>query len=712
MPDWEAWKEAEKRGIIPEDKKATWEEVKRRGLHLKGLKPVKTDSGREMYLQTGKEPTGEVDTRTGEQIQRGGVPTGVQPPSFSAMSEAAGADTTPVKIKIFAKHRGISPDKYTTVNGRIAYMDDEGILHYEDSTKLKEFAAGMVGNAPPIIGGMVGGVPGAILGETGQKIFNYARYGEEQPIKDAAIDLGVEGGTTLLGGKMLGGSGIKASNVAGGLGKKQGRKLANLMKGGWTKAEAEKTVRVVDEARASGIDISIPQASGNRELINRLIYLGDLPASANKVQMFKQIQDEQVENAFNSFMKTVSPDGATKEAVEEGLVATSKKSVDRTIRVRQAKAQPYYEKAFASGDEVDVKPVVDFIKAESKTAKGDILQAYKTSKRLLEKPDLPKKDPAGVLVDSRGNLLKPTGVLKYDTSLKGLNDAKKAIDVKIQTAQRKGQYDVARVYKQVKKQLLEEMDAVSPDYKRARKIFESYSTEVDKQAAKKGAMIGKIAKLEGDDITKASNKLFKENPQVISRVKGQIIKEDPKAWDRIAKVYLDDAFKGVQESMTGDTVNWAGHLYKKLFNTVGKKDKAKAVLSNKQYKNFKSLMNVFNKISKIYKNESMTAARQEISREMTNTASARVLRAWAYPLYPKERLFVDKVILMKERSFQKKMVDLMLDTEKAPKQFAKLHRLSPTGEKFWREFGILLGFSTKESIEEEIWKDKDFGEAL
>jgi len=633
----------------------------------------------------GDKPLGSVMTKVRN-------PTGYPSPqkesaSFITNMIAGLADDPQTQIKVYAADRfpGLPEaerlKRYGTHNGEIVYMGDDGALYRETADtwkeKAKRFVAKTMSHLPGIAMGVVGSLAGpgtAAIGAAGgegiRKTIAGTVLDEPQTTTGNIIDMAQEG-ALAYGGDVAGRLATKGINYVGA---KRGGELAKEAGRGRQIIDIAETKKMERLGGKFGIDLYPPQTTGSKRLADKFNLLGDVESSAGTIQKARTAQVEQIDNAVYKFFNDLS--GGSKATTSETgakLVDASKKALQVPVKVRQAKATPLYKKAFESDSTVDVEPVVKWIDAELATAKGDIRAALLRSKKLLMKPDLPKK-----LYDQSGNVIGEG----FDTTVKGLHGTKVSLDAAKQKA---NQGNVKYVYDKVKSQLLEQMDAASPDYAAARKIFSEYSEEVTKQGKK--TILGDISKLEGDRVVTSIKKLFgsadvKRAPEIITKVKAAIQKQDPKIWDKAVSSHLQELFESTKMSATGGIANIGGNFYKKVWGDLGQRKVLKTAMELGQFQTLNDFMAVLARSGMILGKESATASRQAMMEEIGGRGLRNVVRAATRPLVTKEKVLGDRLLESLLYRNAKKLADAMT-SEQAARQLEKMIQLPATAEQLF-----------------------------
>lgn len=626
-----------------------------------------------------------------------------------------------LKIYSAARFPGLSEGervkKYAYAGEEFFFKDDKGNWQREtpdtfmselkrgaskEGAHLPTYILGVLGTA----GGPVGSAAGAMLGEGFRKGVVAPALGEKSSLGETSASMVKEGVFDLAGygvGQLFFGGGQKLLRRVST--KKGARSAAKAAGRDMMEIDLDQAERIRQKAKGFGIDLLSPQTTESKRLIDRYNFLGDLPQSADFIKEARKLQADQIDDAVYRYLDVISKVEPEPFRVGGKLVKAAKGALQKPVDVRAKRAGPIYKRAFEAKTDVDVKPVADFIDDQLVKAKGDVRKGLLRAKKLIMAPDLPKKtgDAGGVLFDSKGQLIKRPKSESYDTSLKGLHDSKMAIDDEISKAKKARTGNVLYNFRRVKSLLLGQMDTASPDYKKARKIFADYSTEVEKQRTK--TVLGGISKLEGDQVINASRRLLAStltSPETVRRARNQIMKQDPEAWNATLKVFMQDIFETIKESTTGDIPNLGGWMYKKLFGNKRQRRILQAAMGgpkSKQYRNLVDFMDVLRRTGMTFKKESATASRIEIARELGGIEE-KPIRALTRPLYTKTRIIGDKLHEMMFGRRTKELAIALTNPDTA-KQLAKLKRMPPKSEKLLTQLGVVLGLWVGHGVGEE-----------
>ncbi len=636
-------------------------------------------------------PTEEIDTRTGKPRLKY-TPTGKSAPKFTTSIKAGFVDDPITKIKIYAKSRGLPVSRYRIVNGEIIYKDNDGKWYAEEKRlgagKLKQIAGNIVPNIPSAILGGIGAAAGpwspllsplgAAGGEGIRKTVGALAFGEPQTttqnLKDmatvAAMDLMFERG----GAAIRGGIGAGGRRLGGNVAKQAGSDIKYI--------DLKDAAKIKKLGEYVGVDLTVPQTTGSKKLADKFNLLGDIDASAPIIQAARKRQQNQIQDAVDEFFDFISkpPKGGKLESGKK-LVDAAKKSIERPIAIRQAKAAPIYEKAFKTSGPVDVseplKSVDNLFKdlPEGKTAQRAVLK--KVRRMFLKEEQVGGKT-----------------VFFQQDNLKVLDNAKKAIDKLLDGPEGAAiEADMKRRLSIIKDKLTSAMDNASPEYKKARNIFGEYSKEVERQGKKN--IVADVSKLENDQVVTASRRLFSSissSPETMARARKLIVRESPDAWNGALRNHLQDVFEKTKDSAGGVDIstNIGGMFFKRTLGDPAQRKILKAAMSPTQFDYFAKLGTVLERAGMILRKESATATRTEMMREIAGKKVTRVIEAQTRPMMTKWRIVGDWLNKYRLGNNSRELARAMT-SETGHRQLNRVYQLSDGSERFIPALSVFLG---------------------
>ena len=319
--------------------------------------------------------------------------------------------------------------------GRIGQqVAKEKELEKSDSTarKVGRFIGGIAPALP--VGSGAGLVLGGLRGGVASELIDPTESGTiQERVKEVAIGggLGAATGGLIKGVKGIGGA-VKRQIIT--------TKPEDIIARG---IRPEDAAPLLDQLK-KGQEVVLPDIAGDEirgltRSVAKMSGAKDIITDALEGRSFKA-----VERVSNQLSKDVSPTGSYFG------------SLDDLAKARSEIAAPLYKKAFDKGTALDVEK----------------------NRELFEKiaPDI---------ADARKKFRIPNvSEIKDPTSTKGIADnsivmldaAKKSLDDKIGKAIRQGERQEARALQQIKSELVNKLDEINPDYKKARQVFSDFSS--------------------------------------------------------------------------------------------------------------------------------------------------------------------------------------------------------------------------------------------
>ena len=634
----------------------------------------------------------------------GGAPV---PPDQEAISTSeTGADVTDIavaslandpqaRIRYFARQRGIPENRYRIIDGEIAYQGDDGRFYKEvpdislaDPVTIAQGVATGVGPSFPAVPGAAAGIltaPAALTGPPGLALSLSATGGAaaggqavREGLANYLMDQDVSPGRIALEG----GSAAAGQGIGAGLSTFAQRNLARDIG-----QLAPRAVRETERAAAAeGIPLTPAEKTGLPSLKAQQKALGNLPSSADKMEKFYSDRAGQVKVAIQRFLDRISPVDSA-EVTGDMARAASRGAMSTVAKNRATQARPLYKRAFESNPDVDVDSVITRIDTELATAKGGIKTALERARALLFRE----------VDDFADDGTKITKLVPEDR-LDALHQAKLALDDMIDNFADSGIGKTGRGrIRTIKNQLLEEMDAASPDYQSARAIFADLSPGNTRVAE---GLVGKVAKLTERQVKDAARIFLgpASGPRAIREARRLIEKENPDAWQAIKRSFMQDLFEKAQKEGVTGTANVAGQFRKAVIGNPQQAARIKAALSPMEYAGLKQLARALDAASKVKQIGSDTAWNQEAMRMARDKARPLIAKI-ARNLNPAQALrsFEEWVT---ERSLAKnasRLADIITSPDGMEK-LKELRRLPPNSIRARVLLGHLLTVSGREVV--------------
>jgi hypothetical protein len=522
-----------------------------------------TDYAAELFspdieVQRHREPTGEISTITGkEKVEFTGK--GGPGASYLAHLKAGVVDDPTLKLKIYAAMRFPDLpeekrlDRYKMFKGEVIYRDYDNKWYPESpdlaKAKLKEFAGETAAHGPSIALGSVlatlgpmGAALGAAGGEGIRKTLAAILFGEKQSTLGNIKSMAIEGGLGL-GGEVAGRGLIGMANKAGRIpAGRAGRRVAEAIGADIKIIDPKKALKIKNYYKKKfDVDLFDAQTTESRRLIDKMNLYGDIPATADLVQAAKKIQDEQAYRAVNKFFDDIFPETDEFFAGLD-LSEAAQSVIDKRIAAMQKRAKPLYDKAFKQKTEIDITPHIRQL--------DEMIEGW--PRESVER---------GKLVKLRNMLFRKERLLNKtidvpESRIKHLDKLKKTVDsiLKPTANEPAASRSVKRQIRQIKNNILEDLDKANPTYAKARQSWGDDS-EVIELLTKK-TMLQNISGLEGENVTNAVRKLFSvRSPQIMRFTRAQLTKESPEAYEAALRVHLQDLFEGVAQSAESGAAN-------------------------------------------------------------------------------------------------------------------------------------------------------------
>ena len=657
----------------------------------------------------GIKPTNEISTITGKPISE----FDQQSPdfaSFGTLAKAGLVHDKQAKMQIYADARGIPVDRYAEVDGKIAFLDGEGVVRLEEesgftSDKLKKMAATTFTNPSVVLGtvgaaaGPAGAATGGMAGETVRQLAAGLFLGDPQTPLGNIADLGLEASLGLIAG--YGGVAARGTvNLARQFGKKSGRFLNKAIDFDFDSLNLKRMAKIQRVGKQFGIDVWPAQAAKNQEMITALKMLRDSPQTAGKLKLLAEIEEEQIQKAVPKFLDTIAPAG-DKLNVGRELVTKAKGSIRTLKDNRSAVAKPFYDASFSDKTPIDVDHIVKYLDDMISTAKGDQRSALNKIKDDLVKPratDAVKLyGPDGKLIQLPDRLTTEQGhslQMSYGDRLGRLSRREgSAVD-----------NTISRQLYHVKDMLITAMENQNRVYKIASGTYANLSDPVNE--ATKG-IIGKLSKLEGDDLVGATSLLLASKnarKETIKIAKENIIAQPGgvEAWDASVRNFLEYKFDSIVDKSVGDkAVNIGGHFYKKILGNQNQRDIIEEALGPQKFKAMEDFFEVLRATGATFGSESTTAVRQEMQKKWSTVFRGKVVTAVTQPLQSPKILLGNKI---NQKMYDQGMKDLLkhLMDEKSILELNKLKKLKPGSAALIQGVTAFIELSSAQELEQEI----------
>jgi hypothetical protein len=639
------------------------------------------------------------------------VGSGVYPPmekppvAISEPSMAAGAGTAfmagiptdkQAAINYFAKQRGISPRRYTVIDGDIAYQADDGKFYKEvvgAGAKAAYYAPDVAEMVPDIAAGIglapvalvnplvaAGGVGGVAAGT------NYLRQKIGQAIAGQEIDPYQVGLAGLLSG------GAELAPVA-----RQAmveRRLAKDI----AQVNPNTVASLRSKAGKVGVDLTPAELTDMASLFAQQKVVGNVPESTKKMQDFYKRREGQVQNAVDDYLSSLSRVDDPAVAGNRGVQALEVQR-ENLIKARSDAVAPIYQAAFDSSVPVNTQPVLDQIDNMLKTQPptGKAAGYLRKIKDLIQRPD----------IDQEGNVLK---TFKPEDRLPNLQNAKFEIDSMLKD-EAFGSLDktIQGQITGIQKNLVERMGAENADYVAANRAFERLSAPINEFNERITGV--SLMQMSPDNLKNFANRIFQNpSPETIKYAKKQITAGGgEEAWNAVTKAFLEEQWtlaKKPSKSQQGTKLD-TGNTWQNVIMGDPKQMKAmQAALSPESFQALRDLAEVLEAAGRVKKLGSDTAFNQLITEELmknppTTSITTGVARTVGAALQPQNygKMIADWATKKDASANAANIADIITSPD-GISRLKELKKMSPTSAKRWAGIAQLLSGAGILAIEE------------
>ena len=617
-------------------------------------------------------------------------PVAISEPSMAASVGTAFMGGVPTDkqaaINYFAKQRGISPRRYTVIDGDIAYQADDGKFYKEvvglgatsayyapDVLELApDIAAGVALAPTALVNPLVaaGGV-GAVSAASNLARQMFANMTAGQKVDPYQVGLaGLLSGTAELAPV------ARQAMVE--------RRLA--------KDIAQVNPNVVASLRAKagkvGVDLTPAELTDMASLFAQQKVVGNVPESTKKMQDFYKRREGQVQNAVDDYLSSLSKVDDPAVAGNRGIQALEVQK-ENLIKARSDAVAPIYQAAFDSSVPVNTQPVLDQIDNMLKTQPptGKASGYLRKIKDLIQRPD----------IDAEGNVLK---TFKPEDRLPNLQNAKFEIDTMFKDEKYTAlDSQIQRRLAGIQENLLKQMGENNPAYTAANRQFERLSqplNEFDERIT--GSSLIKMAP---DNLKNFANRIFQNpSPEVIKYAKKQIIAgggED--AWNAVTRAFLEEQWtlakkpSKTQQGAKFDT----GNTWQNIIMGDPKQMKAmQAALPREQFQALRDLADVLEAAGRVKKLGSDTAFNQLITEELmknppVTSITTGVARATGAALQPLQygKMIADWATRKDASANAANIADIITSPD-GISRLKELKKMSPTSAQRWAGLAQLL----------------------
>ncbi len=617
-------------------------------------------------------------------------PVAISEPSMAASALTALGGGVPTDkqsaINFFAKQRGISPRRYTIIDGDIAYQADDGKFYREvvgAGAKAAYYAPDVLELAPDIAAGVAlaptalvnplvaaGGV-GAISAAT-----NYARQKIGQAIGGQEIDPYQVGLAGLLSGTAELAPVARQAFVE--------RRLA--------KDIAQVNPNMVSSLRSKagkvGVALTPAELTDMASLMAQQKVIGNVPESTKKMQDFYKKREGQVQNAVDDYLSSLSKVEDQAVAGNRGVQALEVQK-ENLIRARSDAVAPIYKAAFDSSVPVNTQPVLDQIDNMMRTQPptGKAAGYLRRVRDLLQRPE----------IDVEGNVL---NTMRAEDRLPNLQNAKFEIDAMLKD-EAFGSLDktIQGQITGIKNNLVERMGAENADYVAANRMFERLSAPINEFNERITGV--SLMQMSPDNLKNFANRIFQNpSPETIKYARKQITEGGgEEAWNAVTRSFLEEQWtlaKKPSKTQQGTKFD-TGNSWQNVIMGDPKQMKAmQAALPPAQFQALRDLADVLEAAGRVKKLGSDTAFNQLITEELMKNPPATsittgVARATGAALQPQNwgKMIADWAV-KKDASANAANIANIITSPDGISRLKELKKMSPTSAKRWAGMAQLL----------------------
>jgi hypothetical protein len=599
-------------------------------------------------------------------------------------------------INYFARQRGISPRRYTVIDGDIAYQADDGQFYKEvvgAGSKAAYYAPDVLEMAPDIAAG-IALAPTALV----------------NPLVAAGGVGAVSAGSNALRqmlGKEIGGQQIDPYQI-GLAGLLSGTaELAPVARQAFVERRLAKDIAQVNPSMVAslkskagkvGVDLTPAELTGMASLFAQQKVIGNVPESTKKMQDFYKRREGQVQSAVDDYLGSLSRVDDPSVAGNRGIQALEVQK-ENLIKARSDAVAPIYQAAFDASVPVNTQPVLDQIDNMLKTQPptGKASGYLRKIKDLIQRPD----------IDAEGNVLK---TFKPEDRLPNLQNAKFEIDAMLKD-EAFGSLDktIQGQITGIQKNLVERMGADNADYVAANRAFERLSGPINEFNER--ITVVSLMQMSPDNLKNFANRIFQNpSPETIKYAKRQITAGGgEEAWNAVTKAFLEEQWtlaKKPSKSQQGTKLD-TGNTWQNVIMGDQKQMKAmQAALPPESFQALRDLAEVLEAAGRVKKLGSDTAFNQLITEELMKNPPATsittgVARATGAALQPQNygKLIADWAI-KKDASANAANIANIITSPDGISRLKELKKMSPTSAKRWAGMAQLLSGAGILAIEE------------
>jgi hypothetical protein len=618
------------------------------------------------------------------------------PPAWTQFKTSLTHDPE-IKMQILSKDLDIPIERMGVKDGKVQYVTDDGQIKTIGEAVTAEQAAGkflMTMTEPAVVGSVIGesvagpygAAVGAEIGEVARQGIASLVYGEDITFWESLGNSSTEALLGLVGG--LGAKGeLNAANKLLSLKQRKVSPAADLMKREFFDIDTDETKRIIKLGKdLLDVDVLPAQATKSRNLAGQMKLLRNLDPTAPIIEAADTLQNEKINANLPKLIDNLfgKPSAPYKTGADVKLAA--EKAIKGLEKERSRAAKPFYDVAFSENPDVDVAPIVGFLDENLKTQGGNVLEQYKSLKKLFLKPDLPDK-AADVM----------------ETKLVKLDGVKQAIDAEIETMGRQGVSGKISYPWKVASGMLDDQLKSSgvknsygeTAYQVANDVFSFLSTGVK---AATDSPLGKIARTKPDQLSNISTLMLSSkniNPSLITNSAGTGIRDrvlsvdgGKEIWDSGVRDYITGIIENIPEDTFTANTNIAKAIKNGLVGKPSQKANLKAAMDEGQFETMNNLMDVLGRLSITASKESESITASAAMKDLEKMYESEVAKVLAAPLRTPELAVTNKVNSWRVGKGAEKVAEIITNPT-SNDQLLALKRLDPESDRSKIALGIL-----------------------